>query len=55
MCGVHLSLGAKHATFEKASIEKRLARHHVDVFVLTTSVTVDEEIVFQDGAWRVEP
>lgn len=55
MCGIHLSLGAKHATFEKTSIEKRLARHHVDVFVLTSSVTVDEEIVFQDGAWRVEP
>jgi leucyl aminopeptidase (aminopeptidase T) len=55
MCGVHLSLGAKHATFAKAAMKKRLARHHVDVFVLTSSVTVDEEIVFQDGAWRVEP
>jgi len=55
MCGVHLSLGAKHATFEKANIEKRSARHHVDVFVLTSCVTLDGEIVFQDGAWRVEP
>lgn len=55
MCGVHLSLGAKHATFEKARIQKRLARHHVDVFVLTSSVSLDEEIVFQDGTWRVEP
>ncbi len=55
MCGVHLSLGAKHATFEKAIIKKRLARHHVDVFVLTSFVSVDGEIVFQDGAWRVEP
>ncbi|NOT31281.1 MAG: hypothetical protein HOP15_12610 [Planctomycetes bacterium] len=55
MCGVHLSLGAKHATFEKANIKKRLARHHVDVFVLTSFVSVNEEIVFQDGAWLVEP
>jgi hypothetical protein len=55
MCGIHLSLGAKHATFEKANIEKRSARHHVDVFVLTSWVTLDDEVVFQDGAWRVEP
>jgi hypothetical protein len=55
MCGIHLSLGAKHATFSKANIQKRHARHHVDVFVLTSCVTVDGEIVFQDGAWRVEP
>jgi aminopeptidase len=55
MCGVHLSLGAKHATFEKVHIKKRRARHHVDVFVLTSFVTVNEEIVFQDGAWRVLP
>ena len=55
MCGVHLSLGAKHGTFEKEIIQKRLARHHVDVFVCTSTVTVDEEIVFRDGAWRVEP
>lgn len=55
MCGVHLSLGAKHATFDKPDIAKRTARHHVDVFVAEPSVTLDGERVFQDGAWRVEP
>jgi hypothetical protein len=55
MCGVHLSLGAKHTTFAKPVIRKRHARHHVDVFVLASSVTLDGEIVFEDGAWRVEP
>jgi hypothetical protein len=55
MCGVHLSLGAKHATFAKPDIKKRLARHHVDVFVLTSLVTLDDEVVYRDGAWRVVP
>jgi hypothetical protein len=55
MCGVHLSLGAKHATFGKADIDKRLARHHVDVFVLASTVTADGETLFRDGAWQVEP
>ena len=55
MCGVHLSLGAKHATFDKPEVEKRAARHHVDVFVAEPSVTLDGERVFEDGAWRVEP
>jgi hypothetical protein len=54
MRGVHLSLGAKHATFAKSHIKKRLARHHVDVFVFTSFVSIDDEIVFQDGAWRVD-
>jgi aminopeptidase len=53
MCGVHLSLGAKHATFAKANIKKRTARHHVDVFVLTSFVTLNDEIVFHDGAWQL--
>ena len=54
MCGVHLSLGAKHASFRKPSVA-RTARHHVDVFVLTESVTLDGERVFHDGAWTLEP
>lgn len=53
MCGVHLSLGAKHASFRKPSIRTRTARHHVDVFVQTESVTLDGERVFQDGAWTL--
>jgi len=53
MCGVHLSLGAKHASFPKPPIKRRAARHHVDVFVHTESVALDDEIVYRDGAWTV--
>jgi aminopeptidase len=53
MCGVHLSLGAKHASFTKPQIKKRKARHHVDVFVITESVTLDDEAIYRAGAWLV--
>lgn len=51
MCGVHLSLGAKHPTYNKPNIRKRAARYHVDVFVLTETVTLDDEVVYRDGGW----
>ena len=53
MCGVHLSLGAKHATYNKPGIRKKTARHHVDVFVITESVRLDDEVIYRDGAWVV--
>ena len=53
MCGVHLSLGQKHASYAKPEIDKSRARHHVDVFVATEAVWLDEERVFADGGWRV--
>lgn len=53
MCGVHLSLGSKHATYSKSEIRKKRARHHVDVFVITENVLLDGESIFRDGAWRV--
>lgn len=54
MCGVHLSLGAKHPSYNKPQIRKRAARFHVDVFAITESVTIDGEEVFRDGAWCVD-
>ena len=53
MCGVHLSLGAKHMSYNKPNIKKRAARQHVDVFVHTDSVTLDGEVIYQGGAWTV--
>ncbi len=53
MCGVHLSLGAKHATYNKPNIRKKTARHHVDVFVITESVELDGDVIYRDGAWCV--
>lgn len=53
MCGVHLSLGSKHATYSKPNVRKKSARHHVDVFVITESVLLDDERIYADGSWTV--
>jgi len=53
MCGVHLSLGAKHGSYNKPNIKKSAAKYHVDVIVLTESVMLDGEIIFRDGDWVV--
>lgn len=55
MCGVHLSLGAKHGSYNKPNISKSAARYHVDVFAATDSVTLDSEVIYRDGAWQVDP
>lgn len=51
MCGIHLSLGAKHGSYNKANIKRADARHHVDVFAITRSVTLDDRVIYLDGAW----
>lgn len=53
MCGVHLSLGAKHGSYNKPQISKSAARYHVDVFALTETVTLDDEVIYRDGVWQV--
>lgn len=53
MCGIHLSLGAKHGAYSKPQIRRTDARHHVDVFALTEAVQLDNDIVFRDNAWQV--
>jgi len=53
MCGVHLSLGAKHGSYNKPQISKSAARYHVDVFPLTETVTLDDEVIYRDGVWQV--
>lgn len=52
MCGIHLSLGAKHG-YDKPNIKKSAARYHVDVFAITESVTLGDEVVYRDEAWQV--
>ena len=54
MCGVHLSLGAKHGSYNKANIRKATAKHHVDVFAITESFTLNDEVIYRDGAWQVD-
>ncbi len=53
MCGIHLSLGAKHGTYAKPHIKRGEGKYHVDVFAITESVMLGEHCVFRDGAWVV--
>ncbi len=53
MCGVHLSLGAKHGSYNKPNIKKSAAKFHVDVFAATQSVLLDDEIIYRNGRWLV--
>ncbi|HEY8857728.1 MAG TPA: hypothetical protein VIM43_10265 [Rugosibacter sp.] len=52
MCGIHLSLGAKHGLYNKSQIRRATARHHVDVFAITETVHLDDHVVYQNGAWQ---
>ena len=53
MCGIHLSLGAKHGVYAKPQFKRKDARYHVDVFAVTEAVWLDDEQVYRDGAWQV--
>lgn len=53
MCGVHLSLGAKHGSYAKPHIKRGEGRYHVDVFAATESLMFDDEVVYRDGKWLV--
>ena len=53
MCGIHLSLGAKHAVYPKPGFNKRHTRFHVDVFCADPTVLIDGERVYADAAWTV--
>ncbi|MBA5607935.1 hypothetical protein H3H36_21490 [Duganella sp. FT3S] len=53
MCGIHLSLGAKHGVYPKPQFRRKDARYHVDVFAVTEAVYLDDEQVYKDGAWQV--
>ena len=54
MCGIHLSLGAKHGSYSKPQLKRKDARFHIDVFAVTHRVTIDDTVVFKDGAWLNE-
>ncbi|KQQ88092.1 hypothetical protein [Massilia sp. Leaf139] len=53
MCGIHLSLGAKHGVYPKPGFKRKDARYHIDVFVVTDAVYLGEEQVYADGNWIV--
>jgi aminopeptidase len=51
MCGIHLSLGAKHGVYPKPGFKRKDARFHIDVFAVTDAVFLGDERVYADGAW----
>jgi hypothetical protein len=53
MCGIHLSLGAKHGVYPKPGFKRKDARYHVDVFAVTDAVYLGDERVYENGAWSV--
>jgi len=53
MCGVHLSLGAKHGTYAKPGFKRGDGKYHVDVFADIHSFTLNDEVIYRDGAWVI--
>jgi aminopeptidase len=51
VCGIHISLGAKHSVYKKSNFKRGTTWHHVDVFAMTNLVYLDDKIVFENGAW----
>lgn len=51
MCGIHLSLGAKHGAYKRNQFKK--ARHHVDIFAVTEQVFLDDKLVYSQESWQV--
>lgn len=53
MCGIHLSLGAKHGVYSKPQFKRKEARYHIDVFAVTEGVYLDDELIYRDGKWII--
>lgn len=53
MCGVHLSLGRKHGMYAKKGFKRGDGKFHIDVFVDSNTVHLEEEIVFENEAWII--
>ena len=51
MCGVHLSLGAKHGMYAKPQLKRNEGKYHIDLFVSTTKVLVNDTNLFEDNQW----
>lgn len=54
MCGVHLSLGKKHDSYVKPGFKRGESKYHIDVFLMTESVNIDGETIYQNGQWQLK-
>ena len=53
MCGIHLSIGHKHTIYAKPGLPKRSSKYHVDVFVDVKRVSINDEIIYENGAYVI--
>lgn len=53
MCGIHLSLGAKHGVYKKANFKRGKTWHHIDVFAMTHLVYLDDIVIYENNAWQL--
>ncbi|HIP52344.1 MAG TPA: hypothetical protein EYG94_09685 [Campylobacterales bacterium] len=53
MCGLHLSLGAKHGIYAKEGMKRNSGKFHIDVMIDTSSLKIDDKVVFDGDKWVV--
>ncbi|CAA6806986.1 MAG: FIG00715337: hypothetical protein [uncultured Sulfurovum sp.] len=53
MCGLHLSLGAKHGIYAKEGMKRNSGKFHIDVMIDTSSLEIDGVKVFDGKKWMV--
>ena len=53
MCGLHLSLGAKHGIYAKEGMKRNSGKFHIDVMIDTDTLTIDDTVVFDGEKWLV--
>ncbi len=53
MCGLHLSLGAKHGIYAKEGMKRNSGRFHIDVMIDTSSFEIDDRVVYDGEKWVV--
>jgi ribA/ribD-fused uncharacterized protein len=53
MCGLHLSLGAKHGIYAKEGMKRNSGKFHIDVMIDTSSFEIDGKVLFDGEKWLV--
>jgi len=49
--GMHLSLGEKHSIYKKEGMTTNKTKFHIDIFPVVDRVTVDDKVLFEEGAY----
>ena len=53
MCGLHLSLGAKHGIYAKEGMKRNSGKFHIDVMIDTSTFEIDKTTVFDGDKWII--